>query len=180
MQTQEKPLRCLKLTRVSATDREASIVSTLQSSCVHGFCSHLLLDGKGLNGRLFLGAYWEGPGYCAATAHSPDNNWFSLELAVPKKVSRVQIIPRLDCCIARAQNIRITNGPSKLYDPNEKLCLPEIPQLVMKEGFTDYICDPPQDDGKFVKIFKGDDQLNLCEVKIFTLTDDTTTTKVEL
>ena len=60
------------------------------------------------------------------------------------------------------------------------MCLPEISQLVMKEGFTDYICTPPQDDGKFVKIFKGDNVLNLCEVKIFTLTDDTSTAKVEL
>ena len=169
---------------ISATDREASIVSTLQSSCYKNLCADLLLDGKGLNGRLWIGAPWSGPGYCAATATSPGNNWFSLELALPHKISRVQIIPRLDCfpgCKKFAQNIRITIGISKFYyDPDEPLCLPEIPQLVMKEGFTDYICDPPQDKGKFVKISRKGDALNLCEVKIFTLTDDTTTAKVEL
>ena len=102
---------------ISATDREASIVSTLQSSCYKNLCADLLLDGKGLNGRLWIGAPWSGPGYCAATATSPGNNWFSLELALPHKISRVQIIPRLDCfprCKAFAEDIRITNGPSKL------------------------------------------------------------------
>ena len=128
MQTQEKLLECLKLC-VSAIEKEAPILNTYQSTIAYLRDASKLLDGKGLNGITTRHGHWNN-GICAHTQQG-ENHWFSLELAVPQKISRVQITPRLDClpgCEARAQNIRITNGPSKSYDPNEKLCLPEIPQ----------------------------------------------------
>ena len=160
---------------VSAIEREASIVNTYESSIDGSNSASNLVDGQGLNGNIF-------EGFCSHTRITSDevNHWFSLELAVPEKISRVQIVPRLDCCYYRAKNIHISIGPSQSYDPNEPLCLPEIPQLVMEEGLTDYKCTQLQHKGKFVKISRKGDALNLCEVKIFTLTDDTTTDKVEL
>ena len=153
------------------TEREASIMGTYESSISNGYSASNLVDGKGLNGKM-------GEGFCAHTKSGRDtNNWFSLELAAPQKISRVQITPRLDCCSDRAQNIRITIGPSKSYDPNEPLCLPEIPQLTMEEGLTDYICTTPLHEGKYIKISRETSKLNLCEVKIFAIrpiTDSTT------
>ena len=152
---------------ISVTEREASIVSTSASSIAYGYSASNLVDGKGLNGDM-------SEGFCAHTKSGNDiNNWFSLELAAPQKISRVQITPRLKCCPERAQNIRITIGPSKSYDPNEPLCLPEISQLTMQEGLTNYNCTTPLHEGKFIKISREAPKLNLCEVKIFTLTDIT-------
>ena len=147
-------------------------MSTSESSCAFGYCASNLLDGKGLNGNV-------NEGFCAHTISGRDsNNWFSLELPAPQKVSRVQITPRLDCCSDRAQNIRITIGPSKSYDPNEPLCLPEISQLTMEEGLTNYHCTTPLHEGKYVKISREESKLNLCEVKIFTLTNSSTAPQV--
>ena len=144
-------------------------MSTYASSIEGSFSHSRLVDGQGLNGNMI-------GGFCSHTDDNEVNHWYSLELAVPEKISRVQIAPRMDCCHDRAKNIHITIGPSQSYDPNEPLCLPEILQLVMEEGLTDYKCTPPQHKGKFVKISKEGSTLDLCEVKIFTLTDTTTTT----
>ena len=94
--------------------------------------------------------------------------WFSLELQEPRRVTRVQIANRLDCCLDRGRNIRITIGPSKDYDPNEPLCLPEIRELSHQPGLQDYVCTGDLHEGKFVKISRAG-EMNLCEVKIFTL-----------
>ena len=168
MQTLGKLLGCLKKLTVSAIEREASIVNIDQTPCTYGWCPGQGPDGKGLTGI--------NPVYGSCMTFW---SFYSLELAVPQKITRVQITPRLGMP-ERARNIRINIGPSKSYDPYEPFCLPEISQLVMEEGLTDYLCIPPLHEGKFVKIFRNRDILNLCEVKIFTLTDDTTTTKFEL
>ena len=94
--------------------------------------------------------------------------WFTLELQEPRRVTRVQIANRLDCCLDRGRNIRITIGPSKDYDPNEPLCLPEIRELSHQPGLQDYVCTGDLHEGKFVKISRAG-EMNLCEVKIFTL-----------
>ena len=128
------------------------------------------MDGKGLNGDM-------DDGFCAHTKSNEHNdNWFSLELAASEKISRVEITPRLDCCHDRAENIRITIGPSQSYDPNEPLCLPEISKLTMVAGLTSYDCTTPLHDGKYVKISRYQPKLNLCEVKVFTIPDTPTTT----
>ena len=147
------------------SEKEASIVNTYASSILSPYSASRLVDGRGLNGNIFEGG-------CSSTGITSDevNHWFSLQLAVPEKISRVQIVPRLGCCHDRGKNIRISIGPSQSYDPNEPLCLPEIPQLVMEEGLTDYKCTQLQHKGKFVKISRKGDALNLCEVKIFTFT----------
>ena len=151
---------------VTGTDikKEAAIVKAFESSVAYGMSASNLLDGKGLNGK-------NNEGFCSHTisgAHA--NNWYSLELAAPQKISSVQITPRLDCCSERQQNVRITIGPSKAYDPNEPLCLPEIPQLTLEEGLTTYECTKPLHEGKYIKISREDSSLNICEVKVFTAT----------
>lgn len=106
---------------------------------------------------------------CAHTT-DPNNSWFSLELDMPKIVTRVQIADRFPSCCSdgdRSQNVRITIGPSQAYDPSEPLCLPEIAQLVQQAGLQDYPCTVLHE-GKFVKISRSG-ILNMCEIKIFAL-----------
>ena len=147
---------------ITVTEKEATIVSTSESSIAYEWPASNLLDGKGLDGNM-------SGGFCAHTISGQDaNNWFSFELAVPQKISRVQITPRLDAGHDRSTNIRITVGPSKSYDPNEPLCLPEISQLALQEGLTTYNCTEPLHEGKYIKISREAPKLNLCEVKIFT------------
>ena len=143
-------------------------MSSSQSSFWRHYPASNLLNGKGLDGR------FEGDN-CAHTDHGP-NQWFSFDLGVPKKLSRVQIVPRLDGGGGdggdRERRITITIGPSESYDPNEPACLPMIPQLVMKAGFTDYNCTGALHEGKYVKFSRGldgsDGVMDFCEVKIFT------------
>ena len=141
------------------SDVEATIVGTAESSNYAGqYPASKLIDGLGINGL------WGSNG-CAHT--TGDSDWFSLELESPKKITRVQIANRVDCCLERGQNVRISIGPSKVYDPNEPLCLPQISQLNTQPGLKDYVCRGDLHDGKFVKISRAG-RLNLCEVKIFT------------
>ena len=104
---------------------------------------------------------------CAHTANTSDIEWYSLELEVPQTVTKVQIARRMGCCWWGGQNVSITIGPSKEYDPNEPLCLPEIPDLVREGGLQDYVCTGDLHQGKYVKISKVG-VLVLCEVKVFT------------
>ena len=98
--------------------------------------------------------------------------WFSLELESPKKVTRVQIAARVDCCIDRSRDITISIGPSEAYDPNEPLCLPKIPELSQEPGLQDYNCTAWHE-GKFVKISRAG-IMNLAEAKVFTTTSANT------
>ena len=148
-------------------EREATIVGTEQSS-VHSWgnvqsLASRLIDGKGLDGDWF-----NGDGCAATSDDAAPIEWFSLELQVSQKITRVQIANRLDHDEGRGQNIRITIGPSKVYDSNEPLCLPEIPELTKRPGLQDYFCSGDLHEGKFIKISRPG-QLNLCEVKIFTV-----------
>ena len=83
---------------------------------------------------------------------SEEDEWFSLELQESRRVTKVQIARRMDCCWEQGQNIRITIGPSQSYDPSEPLCLPEITELRREEGLQDYICTGNLHSGKYVKI----------------------------
>ena len=140
------------------------IVGTAASSYWWGTdLSPRLIDGKGLDGM------WNAENGCAHTSQvAAPIEWFSLELDSPKTVTRVQIANRVDCCTERGENISITIGPSKVYDPNEPLCLPNINELVQEPGLQDYVCTGELNEGKFVKISRPG-TLNLCEVKVFTL-----------
>ena len=126
-----------------------------------------LIDGLGLDGNLFNEEGCAHTSGCGLIA----NEWFSLELPVSRKITRIQIANRVDCtsaeCKQRANNVRITIGPSKAYDPNEPLCLPEIPALVWEPGLQDYSCTGDLHEGRFVKISRAG-CLNLCEVQVFT------------
>ena len=153
---------CSIMLFIPIAEREETIVSTNESSIYSGWSASNLLDGKGLDGTGMQDYQ------CYHSEHTNDLQWVSLELAVPGKVSRVQMVPRLDCCADRASNIRITIGPSASYDPSEPLCLPEIPQLLMEAGLTNYNCTGPLHEGRYVKISR-EGTLNLCEVKVFTL-----------
>ena len=148
---------------ISGIEKEATIVNSTKSSMLNGHFASYLLNGKGLDG------VWQGD-HCALISHG-ENGWFSFELDAPEKLSRVQIAPRVGTP-HRARNVHITIGPSVSYDPNEPYCLPMIPQLVMKAGFTDYNCTEPLHEGKYVKISRGvdgtDGVMDLCEIKIFT------------
>ena len=153
---------------LSVEEEEATIVGTAESSVYYdeyrGQCpASKLIDGFGLDGIFSM----EQESGCAHTIDDGSIEWFSLELEMPKNVTRVQIANRVDCCLERGQNIRITIGPSSVYDPNEPLCLPEINELVGEPGLQDYVCTGELHEGKFVKISRPG-QLNLCEVKVFT------------
>ena len=139
----------------------------MKTSASSGSPATLLVDGKGLDGNIRGGGHtlYEA---CAHTG-SGGAQWYSLELAVPQKVTRVQIVPRLDCCPDRNYDISITVGPSESFDPNEPECL-HISKLVLEEGFVDYFCTGTLHEGKYVKISKNG-ILALCEVKVFTLLD---------
>ena len=133
-------------------------MATSQSS---GYRVEKLIDGKGLDG------IWSNENSCGAADGGGATEWFSLELALSAQVTRVQIANRLDCCLDRGQNIRISIGPSNVYDPSEPLCLPQIPSLSNQPGLQDYVCTDLHE-GKFVKISRTG-ILNLCEVKVFTV-----------
>ena len=140
-------------------EEKAEIVGTAESSVYQTFSASKLIDGQGLDGR------WASLG-CAHTAGG--QNWFSLELRVPQKITRVKIVPRQPEGCIHARNIRITIGPSTGYDPNEPLCLPEIPALACQGEFQDFWCTGAHE-GKFVKISRaGYLPLVLCEVEVFT------------
>ena len=101
--------------------------------------------------------------------------WFSLELEVAEKISRVQIARRVDAKEKdRDHNFIITVGPSQSYDPNEPLCLPVV-NLTLAAGLQDYNCTGDLHEGKFVKISRGG-TMNLCEAKVFTLQQPITIT----
>ena len=143
-------------------EEEAAIVGTAESSVYDGIYgkqpASKLIDSLNVDGTWGSG--------CAHTKNDP-LEWFSLELEMPKKVTRVQIARRLEHP-DRGRNVRITVGPSRNYDPNEPLCLADIPELSGQPGLQDYVCTGDLQTGKFVKISRAG-QLNLCEVKVFTL-----------
>ena len=148
---------------VTDIEKEAAIVRAFESSKYSDDLSASnLLDGKGLDGDMTKG-------FCSHTNAETDV-WYSLELEVPQKISSVQLTPRLDCCEDRQENIRITIGPSKAYEPNEPLCLPKITKLTMEEGLTTYNCTKPLHEGKYIKISRESGMLNLCEAKVITTT----------
>ena len=93
--------------------------------------------------------------------------WFSLELQEERRVIKVQIARRQGYW-EQGQDVKITIGPSKSYDPDEPLCLPEIADLIRDVGLQDYVCTGKLNSGKYVKISTLY-VLVLCEVKVFTL-----------
>ena len=152
--------------------RAAQIVSTSQSSFWRNNHSLYpvsnLINDKGHSGRF--------KGYnCARTNYGP-TEWFTFELKVPQTLFSIKITPRLDCCPERSQNIGVTIGSSRSYNPKEPLCLPVIPQLALEEGLTEYKCTGELHQGRFVKITRhadGNDgimgMMDICEIKIFTV-----------
>ena len=112
---------------------------------------------------------------CSSTGGTHDGphklEWFSLELPTKLKVTKVQIARRMDeCgpCWRQGQDVKITIGPSKAYDPNdnEPTCLPVIRDLTRASGLQDYVCTDNPPAGKFVKLSRKG-WLVLCEVKVF-------------
>ena len=149
---------------LGASNNEAIIVGTTQSSVYRWnemeYPASMLVDG------LYLDGVWSYEnGGCAAT-HGNGTQWFSLELENPGFVTKVQIARCMDGYWEQGQNISISIGPSKEYDPNEPLCLPEIPELTREAGLVDYGCNPGQE-GKFLKISTPNSVMALCEVKVF-------------
>ena len=147
-------------------------MGTAESSAIAacgGMCpASKLVDGLGLDG--LFGPNEGGNVYgCAHTDYVlPTFEWFSLELESPKKITRVQIANRVNSR-ERGQNVSISIGPSKAYDPNEPLCRPQISELSIQPGLQDYLCTGDLHEGKFVKISRAG-VMNLCEVKVFTPT----------
>ena len=95
--------------------------------------------------------------------------WFSLELPTAQNVAKVQIARRMEsCCWGQGQNIKVTIGPSKSYDPNEPTCT-DIYDLKRESGLQDYMCTGNLPPGQFVKLSKIG-YLVLCEVKVFVAT----------
>ena len=110
--------------------------------------------------------------YCTRCAHTYGDGglqWFSLELDGPQTVAKVQIARRTDRDSqgnTQGKNIRITVGPSREYDQDEPLCLPEIPDLKLYgNGLVDYNCNK-EVTGRYVKISRHG-TLAICEVKVF-------------
>ena len=137
-------------------------MGTAQSSNYQGYYpASKLIDGLGIDGR-----WCHHPHPCCAHTDGGTLEWFSLELESPKRITRVQIANRVDYDGGRGKNVRISIGPSRVYDPNEPLCLPQISQLNTQPGLEDYVCTGDLHIGKFVKISRPG-LMNLCEVKIF-------------
>ena len=78
----------------------------------------------------------------------------------------------MDGAWSQGQNVMITVGQSKIYDPSEASCLPEIAELKREECLQDYVCNGPLPSGKYVKISSNRGHLVLCEVKVFTLPEE--------
>ena len=114
-----------------SVDEEATIVGTSQSSDWNGYLASKLIDGKGLDG------IFANENGCAHT-QGGSIEWFSLELHVPEEITRVQIANRMDGDSSHGENVRITIGPSEVYDPNEPDCLPKINQLFHQPGLQNY------------------------------------------
>ena len=159
---------------------EATIVGTYESSALEWpkgtgdmFPASMLVDGLALDGIWIEkdGKWTEG---CAST-HGKGIQWFSLELETTRYVTKVQIAKRMDsCCRKQGQKISIPIGSSKGHDPNDPLCLPEIPELKHEAGLVDYVCNPGQE-GKFVTISSPEHYMTLCEVKVFVVHAQTST-----
>ena len=105
---------------------------------------------------------------CSGCAHTKMNRkgreWFSLELPTAQNVAKVQIARRMGYW-GQGQNIKVTIGPSKSYDPNEPTCT-DIDDLKRESGLQDYVCTGNLPPGQFVKLSKIG-FLVLCEVKVF-------------
>ena len=113
--------------------------------------------------------------YCTRCAHTYGDGgrqWFSLQLDGPQTVAKVQIARRTDRDSqgnTQGKNITITVGPSREYDQDEPLCLPEIPDLrLYGNGLVDYNCNK-EVTGRYVKISRHHDNggFAICEVKVF-------------
>ena len=153
---------------------EAKIMGTAQSSVYvrnNGlqYSASKLLDGLSLDGRFF------NEDGCAATNENEITKWFSLELDVPRIVTKVQIARRMDHSSAQGNNVTITIGPSSEYDPNESLCRPEIPKLELQSGLVDYVCTEGPTEGQYVKI-SSPLRLCICEAKVFVQVEGKQTT----
>ena len=150
--------------------QEATIVGTAQSAeDPHGGHHTRLVDGKGIDG---VWVYDPNPTVCAsAPGTAGSTRWFSLELEVPLVVTKVQLAKRLDTGVqGQAQYVTITIGSKMEYDPSDDLCRPEINELEHISGLVDYPCTANPQEGKFVKISKGDpsdNTLTICEAKVF-------------
>ena len=147
---------------------EASIVGYTENGIYEEggiqYAASKVVDGLGLDGM-----FYDENG-CATTEGS-GVQWLSLELDSPQIVTKVQIARRMDRIADQGRNVRITVGPSRMYDPAEPLCLPEIPDLKLTSGLMDYVCTelPPDAlEGRYVKLSSSTEiNLSICEVKVF-------------
>ena len=146
---------------------EANIIWTGESSVSvqNGtqYPASKLIDGLGLDGQLY------NEKGCALTSAggARRTKWFSLELDASRTVTKVQIARRMDPNKkGHGNNVTITIGSAKEYDPDEPLCLPEIPKLLQQTGLVDYVCTLGPAEGKYVKI-SSPVRLCICEAKVF-------------
>ena len=143
---------------------EATIKGTAQSSVFVRnsiqYSASKLVDGLGLDGM------FNNEDGCALTTGNTLTKWFSLELDVPRLVTKVQIARRMAFTILQGNNVTISIGSSSEYDPNDSLCLPEIPKLELQSGLVDYVCTAGPIEGKYVKI-SSPLRLCICEATVF-------------
>ena len=152
---------------IDLIELEANIIWTGESSVSvqNGtrYPASKLIDGLSLDGQLY------NEKGCALTnaGGALKTKWFSLELDASRTVTKVQIARRMDPNKkGHGNNVTITIGPAKEYDPDEPLCLPEIPDLVNETGLVDYSCTLGPAEGKYVKI-SSPVRLCICEAKVF-------------
>ena len=87
-----------------------------------------------------------------------------MKLAAPKKILKVQLARRTQCCLDQGENVRVQVGSSSQYNANDPVCT-EIDQLT-GSGLVDYHCDQFHE-GQYVILSSDQNYLTICEAKVF-------------
>ena len=93
-----------------------------------------------------------------------------MKLAAPKKILKVQLARRTQCCLDQGENVRVQVGSSSQYNANDPVCT-DINQLT-GTGLMDYDCDQFHV-GQYVILSNDQAILTICEAKVIVETVET-------
>ena len=102
---------------------------------------------------------------CAVSQKSSGQRAFlSMKLESAKKILRIQLAPRTECCFGQGSNVRVQVGSGPQYNADDPVCK-EI-DLLGGSGLVDYECDQFHE-GQYVILSNDQNHLTICEAKVF-------------
>ena len=126
-----------------------------------------LIDNEGLSGT---SADVVSKTKCGVSQRGSTRAFFSMKLASPKKILKVQLARRTDGTDWQGKNVRVQVGSSSQYNANDPVCT-DINELT-GTGLMDYDCDQFHV-GQYVILSSDQSILTICEAKVFVETDAT-------